>query len=151
MIRRPPRSTLFPYTTLFRSHPRARAQLQGLVPQDRGPGRAVRLPVLARGAEALGGADQIAGAGTGSDGRLRREQQPLRRPGGGECADAAGGGDATARADPRDAARIVPEGALATDLSFSAAGGARARRRGWRRTPWWRRRWPRSSTLPCSR
>src|SRR2546430_6434828 len=31
MIRRPPRSTLFPYTTLFRSHPRAslvrRAQL----------------------------------------------------------------------------------------------------------------------------
>src|SRR2546430_11444344 len=24
MIRRPPRSTLFPYTTLFRSHPRAR-------------------------------------------------------------------------------------------------------------------------------
>src|SRR2546422_1767128 len=25
MIRRPPRSTLFPYTTLFRSHPRARA------------------------------------------------------------------------------------------------------------------------------
>src|SRR2546430_6668442 len=25
MIRRPPRSTLFPYTTLFRSHPRQRA------------------------------------------------------------------------------------------------------------------------------
>src|SRR5256885_7067258 len=25
MIRRPPRSTLFPYTTLFRSHPGARA------------------------------------------------------------------------------------------------------------------------------
>src|SRR3989442_10589456 len=25
MIRRPPRSTLFPYTTLFRSHPRADA------------------------------------------------------------------------------------------------------------------------------
>src|SRR5215203_550852 len=27
MIRRPPRSTLFPYTTLFRSHSTARAQL----------------------------------------------------------------------------------------------------------------------------
>src|SRR3712207_7644418 len=27
MIRRPPRSTLFPYTTLFRSHDRARAAL----------------------------------------------------------------------------------------------------------------------------
>src|SRR3712207_8979938 len=26
MIRRPPRSTLFPYTTLFRSHPRHRAE-----------------------------------------------------------------------------------------------------------------------------
>src|SRR2546430_10360605 len=26
MIRRPPRSTLFPYTTLFRSHPEARPQ-----------------------------------------------------------------------------------------------------------------------------
>src|SRR2546425_8550212 len=28
MIRRPPRSTLFPYTTLFRSQLRARAQMQ---------------------------------------------------------------------------------------------------------------------------
>src|SRR2546426_8782446 len=27
MIRRPPRSTLFPYTTLFRSHPDRRAEL----------------------------------------------------------------------------------------------------------------------------
>src|SRR3712207_8653582 len=26
MIRRPPRSTLFPYTTLFRSHPQQRSQ-----------------------------------------------------------------------------------------------------------------------------
>src|SRR3712207_7082301 len=33
MIRRPPRSTLFPYTTLFRSHPRrARAALFDHVP-----------------------------------------------------------------------------------------------------------------------
>src|SRR2546429_4507004 len=30
MIRRPPRSTLFPYTTLFRSPPRARAVRQEL-------------------------------------------------------------------------------------------------------------------------
>src|SRR2546426_7019266 len=28
MIRRPPRSTLFPYTTLFRSHPRLRRRLR---------------------------------------------------------------------------------------------------------------------------
>src|SRR3712207_8798066 len=32
MIRRPPRSTLFPYTTLFRSHP---AVVEGAVPHDR--------------------------------------------------------------------------------------------------------------------
>src|SRR2546422_6867890 len=31
MIRRPPRSTLFPYTTLFRSHQRALAYIQGLM------------------------------------------------------------------------------------------------------------------------
>src|SRR5215217_8673414 len=37
MIRRPPRSTLFPYTTLFRS-PRA-AAAPGLQPQQPGPGR----------------------------------------------------------------------------------------------------------------
>src|SRR5256885_16952073 len=31
MIRRPPRSTLFPYTTLFRSDPEARASLSQLM------------------------------------------------------------------------------------------------------------------------
>src|SRR2546427_8668851 len=31
MIRRPPRSTLFPYTTLFRSHPRRRERFVGEV------------------------------------------------------------------------------------------------------------------------
>src|SRR2546422_4140594 len=30
MIRRPPRSTLFPYTTLFRSHPEAHARAEEL-------------------------------------------------------------------------------------------------------------------------
>src|SRR5258708_30345365 len=30
MIRRPPRSTLFPYTTLFRSHREVREQVEGL-------------------------------------------------------------------------------------------------------------------------
>src|SRR2546429_4176068 len=37
MIRRPPRSTLFPYTTLFRSHPR---QAAAATP---GAGRALRI------------------------------------------------------------------------------------------------------------
>src|SRR5260221_6111004 len=31
MIRRPPRSTLFPYTTLFRSHARAENEFTGIV------------------------------------------------------------------------------------------------------------------------
>src|SRR5947207_10370959 len=35
MIRRPPRSTLFPYTTLFRSHARERGRLPHLRAQDR--------------------------------------------------------------------------------------------------------------------
>src|SRR2546422_6473034 len=41
MIRRPPRSTLFPYTTLFRSRPRARAPRDGPRPRSsRGGSRA---------------------------------------------------------------------------------------------------------------
>src|SRR5256885_10802781 len=39
MIRRPPRSTLFPYTTLFRSVPKRQAQI--LVPAKSGGGRSV--------------------------------------------------------------------------------------------------------------
>src|SRR2546430_10304859 len=42
MIRRPPRSTLFPYTTLFRSPPRCpRAHDAGLVSGDGAPPRLV--------------------------------------------------------------------------------------------------------------
>src|SRR5256885_12134437 len=40
MIRRPPRSTLFPYTTLFRSHPVPRGR--GLHDDDGGAGVPVR-------------------------------------------------------------------------------------------------------------
>src|SRR2546427_5796029 len=40
MIRRPPRSTLFPYTTLFRSRP-ARGRHRGLQQQSRGRGARV--------------------------------------------------------------------------------------------------------------
>src|SRR5256886_17594567 len=41
MIRRPPRSTLFPYTTLFRSHRSPGPWRQGRVPQHQDPGAAV--------------------------------------------------------------------------------------------------------------
>src|SRR3712207_8007479 len=51
MIRRPPRSTLFPYTTLFRSRRRMR---RGRVPAVRGPAvRRVRLVEPRRGPEAV--------------------------------------------------------------------------------------------------
>src|SRR3712207_8325995 len=68
MIRRPPRSTLFPYTTLFRSHSRLRAEIyarpaQALLPEDQladrgraGRAGAARLPRRPRGAAAAGGA-----------------------------------------------------------------------------------------------
>src|SRR5438876_2369725 len=44
MIRRPPRSTLFPYTTLFRSHERNHRGTEGAVPQ-----LAVPHPIARRG------------------------------------------------------------------------------------------------------
>src|SRR6266540_6832385 len=46
MIRRPPRSTLFPYTTLFRSRPRWR---RGPAPRSRNPRRSGRARCGARG------------------------------------------------------------------------------------------------------
>src|SRR2546426_7473573 len=54
MIRRPPRSTLFPYTTLFRSHtrsePQRRHRARAPLPGEGRPGEACRAgrgPVLA--------------------------------------------------------------------------------------------------------
>src|SRR3712207_7758034 len=64
MIRRPPRSTLFPYTTLFRSrrradaHPRRGGQAVQRVDEDRQPVAAAgadRPPGDSRRAEAAGG------------------------------------------------------------------------------------------------
>src|SRR2546427_10343929 len=64
MIRRPPRSTLFPYTTLFRSHRRLRRQGAGRQPEDRG------------GAEDH---DRIAGSGAAREPADRRDPQRLQR------------------------------------------------------------------------
>src|SRR3712207_6855066 len=59
MIRRPPRSTLFPYTTLFRSdggplHGRGRHRLVGRPPARASPG-GLRRPVRRRGLAAARG------------------------------------------------------------------------------------------------
>src|SRR3712207_8920537 len=58
MIRRPPRSTLFPYTTLFRSQPPGRPGRRGFREGRQGPGRHARLVLQggARPAQADGGA-----------------------------------------------------------------------------------------------
>src|SRR5690348_17537024 len=54
MIRRPPRSTLFPYTTLFRSHGRTtHVAAPAAADQGRGPG--MRLIVAASGSQSKWG------------------------------------------------------------------------------------------------
>src|SRR5256885_8844458 len=71
MIRRPPRSTLFPYTTLFRSF-HADGRLDTLVI----PGNASELAVTERGVEGARG--KVAGTQLESDGeRPGRERGPL--------------------------------------------------------------------------
>src|SRR2546425_8400450 len=59
MIRRPPRSTLFPYTTLFRSAPARRDSVKGKAPSRRrsgcgrfrGPAASARAPGCVRSEE----------------------------------------------------------------------------------------------------
>src|SRR2546425_11631451 len=74
MIRRPPRSTLFPYTTLFRSHPMAKVprSLAGLTIAitggARGIGRATARALLAQGARiAIGDIEQPLAEQTASE------------------------------------------------------------------------------------
>src|SRR2546422_4407878 len=64
MIRRPPRSTLFPYTTLFRSHRHPR--LRGFL----APGARSRPP----GARGDGGDPEGGGPGGGPDAPARSEE-----------------------------------------------------------------------------
>src|SRR3989449_7145315 len=58
MIRRPPRSTLFPYTTLFRSHSSVGREPSGGVAQDALDGACVRLDLPASVVGAIVGQHQ---------------------------------------------------------------------------------------------
>src|SRR5256885_4689171 len=59
MIRRPPRSTLFPYTTLFRSYPRRDGHVQGAGDGGGDHRRVLRLPVTVLPARpAVAGSDR---------------------------------------------------------------------------------------------
>src|SRR3712207_7883646 len=66
MIRRPPRSTLFPYTTLFRSQPVARLQYGGRDPR--------------KGLVAVGPVDQRQAVGADLAGLARHFGQDLTAP-----------------------------------------------------------------------
>src|SRR2546427_9620752 len=62
MIRRPPRSTLFPYTTLFRSHGKAVEKAAALIAHvERGD---AGHPQLALEEDAVAGLEMVGGAGT---------------------------------------------------------------------------------------
>src|SRR2546422_5884024 len=71
MIRRPPRSTLFPYTTLFRSAAERR-------PDGRSAGRfgSPHQPGRKRGGRRAEGVDRHAGAG--GEGRVRGDRKSTR-------------------------------------------------------------------------
>src|SRR3712207_3124256 len=104
MIRRPPRSTLFPYTTLFRSADRPRRAGD----RGRGPRGDPRLP-LARGPPRDRGG--LAGAPGRAAGRGRRPAGDPP-PGG----DAGGGGVVSASTDPRDLTGTGLDEAWVTEL-----------------------------------
>src|SRR3712207_8063497 len=67
MIRRPPRSTLFPYTTLFRSAPRVPRERPGGEPQA---GDVDDAALVADELRVVADAEHVAG-GQGADHRLR--------------------------------------------------------------------------------
>src|SRR6266705_4470734 len=80
MIRRPPRSTLFPYTTLFRSRPVPRAggvRPVRLRPRPRHPGPAGPRP--ADGGTAQAGAVSAVARGEAGRHHLRRHARVARR------------------------------------------------------------------------
>src|SRR2546426_7629573 len=91
MIRRPPRSTLFPYTTLFRS--------QGKVERRAGPGEVLRQLIAGTGQEATRRPTPVV--------RLDAREAPSGEPHAGE--PRGGGGDH----ELADRAREPDRGALA--------------------------------------
>src|SRR2546430_16803505 len=96
MIRRPPRSTLFPYTTLFRSrHRDAPGELGGRVPLDVLRG----YPHRGRDGDARGGIARL-----NAEHQLRRgTDRDVERGARGRRHACGGGGERVARPPPADA------------------------------------------------
>src|SRR2546430_16707275 len=63
MIRRPPRSTLFPYTTLFRSNLAAATSTGGMI--NKRPGRVGDSPIIGAGTYAKNGVCAVSATGHG--------------------------------------------------------------------------------------
>src|SRR5690349_24251271 len=84
MLRRPPRSTLFPYTTLFRSSARRCGGRRELVrrtraPRGRGGRRGDPPPALARGVRRAGAGEGAArDRADGGEGARRRDRKSTR-------------------------------------------------------------------------
>src|SRR3712207_7368324 len=74
MIRRPPRSTLFPYTTLFRSVRRKTGPLDLVTDADEGAERLIAAGLAARFPGCLVVGEEGAAADPGLLGRLRSEE-----------------------------------------------------------------------------
>src|SRR3712207_8745571 len=80
MIRRPPRSTLFPYTTLFRSGERAEPDALDEQPPERvlDRGRVPRRAVPRGGVAAQRLAEEVAHRRVGDDGRSEEDTSELQ-------------------------------------------------------------------------
>src|SRR5256886_6134443 len=140
MIRRPPRSTLFPYTTLFRSRGRVLGEqvrrhrpLRGALlraraarhPRDDGPsGAGADGDVHARGDgphAARRGADVPGAAGVLAPGAACARARPVRGDGAGVYRDRVPGAGAAARAlSSHDGANAAARAAGPRELNFGA-------------------------------
>src|SRR2546427_12427501 len=82
MIRRPPRSTLFPYTTLFRSRPVVfpSARIDGLLRDGVATAASGRSEDVLAPRE-LGGGGSLRGRGLGEQSRAQEQQREDQTPG----------------------------------------------------------------------
>src|SRR2546422_3079449 len=143
MIRRPPRSTLFPYTTLFRSlEPSPRVHVEEVIKEPVIASRAGGGGILGggpeksqRGDDALTGVSPRDVAALHAD-RVRREREPH----GGDAREGrrrgAVRGQAVARV--RQVPKVVERARLGRVEERCGLG--RIERRGWGRGRWWPRR-----------
>src|SRR6266540_4915367 len=137
MIRRPPRSTLFPYTTLFRSHPsdrrcRRRGNRLRLRWHYRSAGRS-------RGCVEVTRSDRRAAAAWLERGRCEEGRRPEYAAGTARCGQDCGGDAADAPVDSRGTPRHVVRNPFSRGRYHAATRTSSNRPR----RDWWAARWAR--------